>query len=151
MKNPLKRLGCGPDNPLEIMRHEWFAGVDWDALLARRIDPPFKPQIPGQNNVADLRYVPAVFKQQDIADSPVGASVLGTSGPGRHTMHFEDFSYMGSDIMGSRRTSLFRESDFRMDIGNFFSIYSCFFLFSPKNYRVDDDHVHYDESRPLWR
>lgn len=112
VKNPTNRLGCGEKGPAEIMEHPWFSGLDWNALLAKQIEPPFKPQVAKS---ADTRYVPQLFKQQDVADSPVGHS-LGSSGPGRQTMHFEDFSYMGSDIMGSRRTSLFRESDLRMEI-----------------------------------
>ncbi|TYZ60843.1 hypothetical protein PybrP1_000422 [[Pythium] brassicae (nom. inval.)] len=129
VKNPKRRLGCGDEGALEIMRHPWFHGVDWDALLQRRVEPPFRPQqlgaadAPGGNArartssalAADLQYVPTVFKQQEVADSPV-VGVLGSSS-GAHTMHFDDFSYMGSDIMGSRRTSLFRESDLKMELG----------------------------------
>jgi serine/threonine protein kinase len=120
VKNPRRRLGCGEGGPMEIMQHPWFHGVDWDALLQKRIEPPFKPQANAEGArpsalAADLQYVPNVFKQQDVADSPV-VSVLGSSS-GTQTMHFEDFSYMGSEIMGSRRTSLFRESDLRMELG----------------------------------
>ncbi|DAZ99136.1 TPA: hypothetical protein N0F65_010220 [Lagenidium giganteum] len=119
VKNPRKRLGCGAEGPMEIMRHPWFEGIDWDALLQRRVEPPFKPQVgPGAveavGGAADLQYVPNIFKQQEVADSPV-VGVLGSSGV--QAMHFEDFSYMGSEVMGSRRTSLFRESDLRMELG----------------------------------
>jgi serine/threonine protein kinase len=126
VKNPRRRMGCGAEGALEIMRHPWFEGVDWDALLQRRVEPPFKPQVglDAQGNprnrtssslATELQYVPNVFKQQEVADSPV-VGVLGSSS-GAHTMHFDDFSYMGSDIMGSRRTSLFRESDLKMELG----------------------------------
>ncbi|KAF1324355.1 Agc protein kinase, partial [Globisporangium splendens] len=127
VKNPRRRMGCGAEGALEIMRHPWFEGVDWDALLQRRVEPPFKPQVglDAQGNprnrtssslATELQYVPNVFKQQEVADSPV-VGVLGSSS-GAHTMHFDDFSYMGSDIMGSRRTSLFRESDLKMELGD---------------------------------
>ncbi|KAG3103735.1 hypothetical protein PI125_g13803 [Phytophthora idaei] len=66
---------------------------------------------------ANLQYVPNIFKQQEVADSPV-VSVLGSStGSGIMAMHFDDFSYMGSDIIGSRRTSVFRDSDIKMELG----------------------------------
>ncbi|ETV99069.1 AGC protein kinase, variant [Aphanomyces invadans] len=114
VKNPAQRLGCGPNGPLDIMHHPWFTGIDWQALLERRVDTPFRPNIKHGQDI--FNYVPASFLQQDVADSPVvTSSVLSGSMPGRQTMHFDNFSYMGSDIMGSRRTSLFRESDFRMD------------------------------------
>lgn len=121
VKNPRRRLGCGDGGVMEIMQHPWFHGVDWDALLQRRIEPPFRPQL-GENNTnrmsglaAELQYVPNVFKQQEVADSPVVSNLGSSTGP--QTMHFDDFSYMGSDVMGSRRTSLFRESDLRMELG----------------------------------
>lgn len=112
MKNPTGRLGCGDRGPSEIMEHPWFSGINWDALLAKQLAPPFKPQV---GKKADTKYVPQMFKQQEVADSPVVHS-LGASGPGRQTMHFDDFSYMGSDVMGSRRTSVFRDSEIRMDL-----------------------------------
>ncbi|RHY77819.1 hypothetical protein DYB30_014234, partial [Aphanomyces astaci] len=106
VKNPAQRLGCGPNGPHDIMQHPWFAGIDWQALLDRRVEAPFRPNIKHGHDI--FKYV--------VADSPVvTSSVLSGSMPGRHTMHFDNFSYMGSDIMGSRRTSLFRESDFRME------------------------------------
>ncbi|KAG1687564.1 hypothetical protein DVH05_004761 [Phytophthora capsici] len=127
VKNPRQRMGCGADGPLEIMGHPWFEGVDWDALLNRRMEPPFKPvtkDIHGSRARtssaalnANLQYVPNIFKQQEVADSPV-VSVLGSStGSGIMAMHFDDFSYMGSDIIGSRRTSVFRDSDIKMELG----------------------------------
>ncbi|EQC33387.1 AGC protein kinase [Saprolegnia diclina VS20] len=115
VKDPTRRLGCGRNSgPMDIMQHEWFRGIDWQALYDRRLEPPFRPHIAQTQDA--LRYVPPGFLQQEVADSPVVTSMLDSNAPGRHTMHFEDFSYMGSDIMGSRRTSLFRESDFRMDM-----------------------------------
>ncbi|KAG3006032.1 hypothetical protein PC120_g17630 [Phytophthora cactorum] len=127
VKNPRQRLGCGADGALEIMGHPWFEGVDWDALLNRRVEPPFRPvtkDIHGSRARtssaalnANLQYVPNIFKQQEVADSPV-VSVLGSStGSGIMAMHFDDFSYMGSDIIGSRRTSVFRDSDIKMELG----------------------------------
>ncbi|KAL4086442.1 hypothetical protein PRIC1_014146 [Phytophthora ramorum] len=127
VKNPRQRLGCGADGALEIMGHPWFEGLDWDALLNRRVEPPFKPvtkDIHGSRARtssatlnANLQYVPNIFKQQEVADSPV-VSVLGSStGSGIMAMHFDDFSYMGSDIIGSRRTSVFRDSDIKMELG----------------------------------
>ena len=41
--NPTKRLGATRNDADDIKRHPWFAGIDWDALYARKIEPPFKP------------------------------------------------------------------------------------------------------------
>uniref|UniRef100_M4BTT3 Protein kinase domain-containing protein n=1 Tax=Hyaloperonospora arabidopsidis (strain Emoy2) TaxID=559515 RepID=M4BTT3_HYAAE len=127
VKNPQQRLGCGSDGALEIMGHAWFKGVDWDALLNRRVDPPFKPMTKSSHGSrartssaalnANLQYVPNVFKQQEVADSPVVGVLDSSTGSGSMAMHFDDFSYMGSDIVGSRRTSIFRDSDIKMELG----------------------------------
>lgn len=127
VKNPTSRMGCGKEGAIEIMRHPWFDGLDWDAMLQRRVDPPFKPMVGPDSATssrssasalaASLAYVPNVFKQQDVADSPVVGGFGSQSGTPA-MMHFDDFSYMGSDIMGSRRTSLFRESDLKMELDN---------------------------------
>ncbi|CAH0478856.1 unnamed protein product [Peronospora belbahrii] len=67
--------------------------------------------------IANLQYVPNVFKQQEVADSPVVGVLSSSTGSGIMAMHFDDFSYMGSDIIGSRRTSVFRDSDIKMELG----------------------------------
>ncbi|TDH69833.1 hypothetical protein CCR75_002361 [Bremia lactucae] len=127
VKNPRQRLGCTMDGAKEIMSHPWFEGIQWDALLNRRMEPPFRPvskdlhgsraRTSSATLNANLHYVPTIFKQQEVADSPV-VSILGSStGSGIMAMHFDDFSYMGSDILGSRRTSVFRDSDIKMELG----------------------------------
>ncbi len=40
-RNPLERLGSGGGK--EVKAHPFFSSVDWDALYARRIPPPFDP------------------------------------------------------------------------------------------------------------
>lgn len=46
-KNPLKRLGCMEANggANAIRAHPFFTDIDWEALEARRVKPPFKPKI----------------------------------------------------------------------------------------------------------
>ena len=46
-KNPLKRLGCVQSQGGEdaIRDHPFFREIDWDALEARKVKPPFKPKI----------------------------------------------------------------------------------------------------------
>lgn len=46
-KEPSKRLGCvaskGEENAILI--HPFFKEIDWIALEARKVKPPFKPKI----------------------------------------------------------------------------------------------------------
>lgn len=43
-KDPQERLGTvgGVD---EIKQHQWFADIDFDALLKRELDAPYKPEL----------------------------------------------------------------------------------------------------------
>jgi len=42
---PTKRLGVVKGGASEIRKHPWFAGVDWNALVARKVKPPIIPRI----------------------------------------------------------------------------------------------------------
>ncbi|XP_069749741.1 ribosomal protein S6 kinase alpha-6 isoform X2 [Narcine bancroftii] len=42
-RNPGNRLGAGPDGVEEIKRHPFFATIDWNRLVRKEIQPPFKP------------------------------------------------------------------------------------------------------------
>ena len=42
-KQPAGRLGSGPADFGQIQQHPFFAALDWDALLQRRLRPPYVP------------------------------------------------------------------------------------------------------------
>ena len=65
--DPDKRLGGGPEDGLELIKHPWFAGVDWDMILQKQIKPPFRPRL--QSNT-DVRYIDDTFTQQRVGESP---------------------------------------------------------------------------------
>ena len=44
-KNPARRLGCTTTGERAIKAHPFFKPVDWVALEAREVQPPFKPNI----------------------------------------------------------------------------------------------------------
>uniref|UniRef100_A0A8B9HEM7 non-specific serine/threonine protein kinase n=1 Tax=Astyanax mexicanus TaxID=7994 RepID=A0A8B9HEM7_ASTMX len=37
------RLGAGPGDATEVQTHPFFRHINWDDLLARKVEPPFKP------------------------------------------------------------------------------------------------------------
>lgn len=39
------RLAAGPEGVEDLKRHEFFATVDWNALLNKQIPPPFRPAV----------------------------------------------------------------------------------------------------------
>ena len=46
-KNPAKRLGCvaAQGGETAIRTHAFFKDMDWEALEARKVKPPFRPKI----------------------------------------------------------------------------------------------------------
>ena len=43
MKNPEERL----QDPIEIMNHPFYASVNWEKMLTRQVQPPYKPDVEG--------------------------------------------------------------------------------------------------------
>ncbi|KAJ1876760.1 Serine/threonine kinase, partial [Coemansia sp. RSA 486] len=53
-KDPSKRLGSGPNDAEDIMKHSFFAGVNWDDVLNKKIPPPYVPDIRGRFDVSNF-------------------------------------------------------------------------------------------------
>jgi serine/threonine protein kinase len=53
-RNPNRRLGGGPRDHLDIMKQPFFADLDWDAVLARRIVPEWIPQIASATDTSNF-------------------------------------------------------------------------------------------------
>ncbi|XP_076867862.1 serine/threonine-protein kinase N2 isoform X2 [Brachyhypopomus gauderio] len=53
-KSPEKRLGAGEQDACEVKTHRFFQGLDWEALLAKRIKPPFLPTIKAPQDVSNF-------------------------------------------------------------------------------------------------
>jgi len=47
-KDPTRRLGCMSDGTEGVMKHRFYSGFDWQGLVDKEIDPPFKPKIPAK-------------------------------------------------------------------------------------------------------
>ncbi|CAL8322029.1 unnamed protein product [Lota lota] len=53
-KDPEKRLGGGEEDAQEVKRHHFFQGMDWEALLAKKVKPPFVPVIKTPEDVSNF-------------------------------------------------------------------------------------------------
>uniref|UniRef100_A0A672J167 protein kinase C n=1 Tax=Salarias fasciatus TaxID=181472 RepID=A0A672J167_SALFA len=53
-KDPDLRLGAGKDDASEIKRHRFFQGMNWEALLAKKVKPPFLPVIRSPQDVSNF-------------------------------------------------------------------------------------------------
>uniref|UniRef100_A0AAR2JX28 non-specific serine/threonine protein kinase n=1 Tax=Pygocentrus nattereri TaxID=42514 RepID=A0AAR2JX28_PYGNA len=67
IKDPNKRLGGGPDDAKEIMRHSFFSTLDWQDVYDKKLVPPFKPQVTSET---DTRYFDEEFTAQTITITP---------------------------------------------------------------------------------
>mmetsp|Transcript_14357 Transcript_14357/g.30573 ORF Transcript_14357/g.30573 Transcript_14357/m.30573 type:complete len:279 (+) Transcript_14357:1222-2058(+) len=47
-KDPTRRLGCMNDGTQGVMKHRFYHGFDWQGLLDKKIDPPYKPKLPAK-------------------------------------------------------------------------------------------------------
>ena len=47
-KDKTHRLGSGPGDYNDIMRHSFFRSINWEDLYNKRIEPPFNPNVAGK-------------------------------------------------------------------------------------------------------
>uniref|UniRef100_A0A6Q2XB91 non-specific serine/threonine protein kinase n=1 Tax=Esox lucius TaxID=8010 RepID=A0A6Q2XB91_ESOLU len=95
IKDPNKRLGGGPDDAKEIMRHSFFVAVDWQDVYDKKLVPPFMPQVSSET---DTRYFDEEFTAQTITITPpekFDEDGMSESDSERRP-HFPQFSYSAS-------------------------------------------------------
>uniref|UniRef100_A0A674MMG3 Serum/glucocorticoid regulated kinase 1 n=1 Tax=Takifugu rubripes TaxID=31033 RepID=A0A674MMG3_TAKRU len=93
-KDRTKRLGCTEDF-IEIRNHMFFSPINWDELNAKKITPPFNPDVTGPN---DLRHFDPEFTDEPVPSS-IGCSpdsVLVTASIKEAAEAFVGFSYAPS-------------------------------------------------------
>uniref|UniRef100_A0AAV2LPI9 non-specific serine/threonine protein kinase n=1 Tax=Knipowitschia caucasica TaxID=637954 RepID=A0AAV2LPI9_KNICA len=95
IKDPNKRLGGGPDDAKEIMRHSFFNAVDWQDVYDKKLVPPFMPQVSSET---DTRYFDEEFTAQTITITPpekYDEDGMDAADNERRP-HFPQFSYSAS-------------------------------------------------------
>uniref|UniRef100_A0A671XIG6 protein kinase C n=1 Tax=Sparus aurata TaxID=8175 RepID=A0A671XIG6_SPAAU len=53
-RNPERRLGSGEKDAEEVKKQPFFRNMDWEALLQRKVPPPFVPSIGGKEDVSNF-------------------------------------------------------------------------------------------------
>lgn len=74
--DPNKRLGGGAADGEEVRLHNFFDAVDWQQVLQREVQPPFRPQA---SNPLDTRYVDSQFKNLKLTDRQFSMSPTAPS------------------------------------------------------------------------
>ncbi|CAL1292999.1 unnamed protein product [Larinioides sclopetarius] len=91
-KNPAKRLGCVASQGYEeaILHHAFFKEVDWEALEARKVKPPFRPKIKTKRDVNNFDQD---FTKEEPVLTPVSSEVLRNI----NQEEFRGFSFVNED------------------------------------------------------
>ncbi|XP_070620359.1 ribosomal protein S6 kinase alpha-1 isoform X2 [Erythrolamprus reginae] len=89
-RNPVNRLGSGPDGVEEIKRHCFYSTIDWNKLFRREIKPPFKPAV---GRPDDCFYFDIGF----ISNTPKVSPGIPAS-PGAQQL-FRGFSYVATGLI----------------------------------------------------
>lgn len=53
-----KRLGRTKGGTTAIMKHKWFSGFDWDALMNKTMDVPIKPEVKNMEDISNFDKYP---------------------------------------------------------------------------------------------
>ena len=96
-KDAKKRLGCGEDGAEQIMRHSFFASIEWEALMQRQMKPPFQPDV---TNEQDTKYVPSAYLKLEAKDSIVKPTPGGAGASARG--NWDEFTYSGESALNKK-------------------------------------------------
>ncbi|KAJ1675910.1 Serine/threonine kinase [Spiromyces aspiralis] len=85
-RDPVKRLGSGPNDAQDVKRHPFFKGCNWDDFLNKRVKPPFIPVI---KSPTDTSNFDAEFTSEKPRLTPSNTVISP-----RDQREFADFDYV---------------------------------------------------------
>jgi len=68
IRNPKERLGSGPRDVEEVKRHDWFAGLNWEDLLAKKVEPKYIPKVKSEMDTSNFS---TEFTKESVKDTYV--------------------------------------------------------------------------------
>ncbi|XP_062502832.1 ribosomal protein S6 kinase beta-1-like isoform X2 [Corticium candelabrum] len=90
-RDPRTRLGGGDLDVEEVKADPFFRHLNWADVLAKRVEPPFKPAVTGDD---DTSQFDAKFTQQPPVDSPDDLTSSESAG-----FHFKGFTYVAPCVL----------------------------------------------------
>jgi hypothetical protein len=74
-KDPHQRYGTNSIS--DILDHPFFSGMDWDLLLQKKIEAPWKPHV---TSTLDVKYVDSEFTELDVSDEVLSPTDKASKG-----------------------------------------------------------------------
>ncbi|KPP63007.1 ribosomal protein S6 kinase beta-1-like [Scleropages formosus] len=90
-RNASSRLGAGPGDASEVQSHLFFRLINWEDLLARKVEPPFKPMLQSADDVSQFD---SKFTSQTPVDSPDDATLSESA-----NQVFLGFTYVAPSVL----------------------------------------------------
>ncbi|XP_053417456.1 ribosomal protein S6 kinase beta-2 isoform X4 [Nycticebus coucang] len=91
-RNPSQRIGGGPGDAADVQKHPFFRHLNWDDLLAHRVDPPFRPCLSEE----DVSQFDTRFTRQTPVDSPDDMALSESA-----NQAFVGFTYVAPSVLES--------------------------------------------------
>lgn len=85
------RLGSGPTDGQAVRAHPFFKSVNWDDVLARRLEPPIKPKLDSEDDVSQFD---TKFTKQIPVDSPDDTTLSESA-----NLIFQGFTYVAPSVL----------------------------------------------------
>ncbi len=90
-RNVAERLGSGEGDAEEIKAQPFFRNTDWNEVLQRRVEPPFKPTLTSETDVS--RFDPQFTNENPVESPdegvPISSSIVDV---------FEGFTYVDPQV-----------------------------------------------------
>ncbi|KAL1395497.1 hypothetical protein pipiens_011203, partial [Culex pipiens pipiens] len=86
-----QRLGSSPTDGQAVRAHSFFKNVNWDDVLARRLDPPIKPILRSEDDVSQFD---TKFTKQIPVDSPDDSTLSESA-----NLIFQGFTYVAPSVL----------------------------------------------------
>uniref|UniRef100_A0A7N8XSQ6 Ribosomal protein S6 kinase n=1 Tax=Mastacembelus armatus TaxID=205130 RepID=A0A7N8XSQ6_9TELE len=90
-RNASSRLGAGTGDATEVQAHPFFRHINWEDLLARKVEPPFKPFL---QSAEDVSQFDSKFTSQTPIDSPDDSTLSESA-----NQAFLGFTYVAPSVL----------------------------------------------------
>ncbi|XP_067253975.1 ribosomal protein S6 kinase beta-1 [Chanodichthys erythropterus] len=90
-RNASIRMGAGPRDALDVQAHSFFRHINWDDLLACKVEPPFKPFLQSADDVSQFD---SKFTSQTPVDSPDDSTLSESA-----NQVFLGFTYIAPSVL----------------------------------------------------